>query len=89
MTVEVQPNNSRTYEFPFRLWHHSKLIVIFLEFFIHFECLKLMKLVLKTQEPHVLCQEVIRLLGTIGSYNTYLRDARDTALKILQETVTL
>jgi len=32
-------------------------------------------------------QEVIRLLGTIGSYNTYLRDARDTALKILQETV--
>jgi len=32
-------------------------------------------------------QEVIRLLGAIGSYNTYLRDARDTALKILQETV--
>jgi len=32
-------------------------------------------------------QDVIRLLGAIGSYNTYLRDARDTALKILQETV--
>ena len=51
--------------------------------------IKLIKLALKTQEPHVLCQEVIRLLGTIGSYNTYLRDARDTALKILQETVVI
>ena len=32
-------------------------------------------------------QDAIGLLRQLGAYNTYLRDARDAALKILQETV--